>query len=163
MKKAVVTWSVLVALLTAVAAVTGFQVAGTKRGATTESGSILMPDDLETVGRGAGIYAQYCASCHGADLEGEPDWQTPNLDGALKAPPHDETGHTWHHSDDLLFRITKVGTATAIGDPDFQSNMPGFEGQLSDEEIVAVLSFIKAHWPAEIQKQHTDLNRLSRR
>jgi mono/diheme cytochrome c family protein len=163
MQKALLIWSILVGLLIAVAAVIGFQVAGDMRWANTESGLVLMLDDTKVTGRGARIYAQFCASCHGVNLEGEPDWQTPNPDGTLKAPPHDETGHTWHHADDLLFRITKFGTAAVIGDPDFQSNMPGFEGQLSDEEIVAVLSFIKAQWPAPLRERHDDLNQRSRR
>jgi mono/diheme cytochrome c family protein len=163
MQRALLIWSVLVGLLIAVAAVIGFQVAGGKHGTNTEIRLLLKPDDPEVIGQGARIYAQYCASCHGTDLEGEPDWQTPNPDGALKAPPHDEAGHTWHHADDLLFRITKFGTAIAINDPDFQSNMPAFGSSLSDEEIFAVLSFIKAQWPAPIRERHDDLNRRSRR
>jgi mono/diheme cytochrome c family protein len=163
MQRALLIWSVLVGLLLAVAAVIGFQVAGGKHGTNTETGLVLKPDDPEVIGQGARIYAQYCASCHGADLEGEPDWQTPNPDGTLKAPPHDETGHTWHHADDLLFRITKFGTAAVIGDPDFQSNMPAFGSLLSDEEIIAVLSFIKAQWPMLVRERHNDLNRQPRR
>ena len=27
----------------------------------------------------------------------------------LPAPPHNETGHTWHHPDEMLFAITKYG------------------------------------------------------
>ncbi|CTQ56520.1 putative bifunctional cbb3-type cytochrome c oxidase subunit II/cytochrome c [Roseibium album] len=163
MQKALLIWSILVGLLIAVAAVIGFQVAGGKHGTNTETGLVLKPDDPEVIGQGARVYAQYCATCHGADLEGEPDWQTPNPDGTLKAPPHDETGHTWHHSDDLLFRITKFGTAVAINDPDFRSNMPAFGSSLSDEEIIAVLSFIKAQWPTLVRERHDDLNRQSQR
>ncbi|MBL4645745.1 MAG: c-type cytochrome, partial [Rhizobiales bacterium] len=50
------------------------------------------------VKKGAVIYAEYCASCHGADLEGQPNWQSPDADGKMPAPPHDQRGHTWHHS-----------------------------------------------------------------
>jgi mono/diheme cytochrome c family protein len=52
---------------------------------------------------GQSLYADSCASCHGANLEGQPNWQSPNADGVLPAPPHDRTGHTWHHDDELLF------------------------------------------------------------
>ena len=43
---------------------------------------------------GAQLYAENCASCHGANLEGQADWRSPGPDGRLPAPPHDETGHT---------------------------------------------------------------------
>lgn len=128
----------------------------------SSNGPLLRPDNQALVQQGAGIYAQNCASCHGADLEGEPDWRTANPDGTLRAPPHDETGHTWHHADDLLFRITKVGTAKAAGLTDYDSNMPGFEGVLSDEEIVAVLSWIKAQWPEEVRERHDMMNERAR-
>lgn len=104
---------------------------------------------------GAAIYAENCASCHGADLKGEADWQTPNPDGTLPAPPHDEDGHTWHHSDRLLVNYIKLGGAQAMeqeGLIGFKSGMPAYEGILSDAEIGAVLDFIKSRWPEEIQK-----------
>ncbi len=122
----------------------------------------LQPDDEAMVRMGREIYAQNCASCHGADLKGEEDWQSPNDDGTLKAPPHDETGHTWHHADELLFRITKFGTAKAAGLEDFQSNMPAFEEALTDREIIAVLSWIKAQWPDEIRERHDMMNERAR-
>jgi mono/diheme cytochrome c family protein len=132
------------------------------QGKDTADGALLRPDDKGLQQQGGEIYAQNCASCHGADLEGEADWRTANPDGTLRAPPHDETGHTWHHADELLFRITKFGTAKAAGLTDYQSNMPGFEGVLSDEEIVAVLSWIKAQWPAEVRERHDMMNERAR-
>ena len=118
----------------------------------------LKPGDLKLVRLGADIYAQNCAACHGDGLKGERDWMDANPDGSLKAPPHDETGHTWHHQDDLLFRITKLGTAKAVGLENFNSNMPAFEGVLTDTEIIAVLSWIKAQWPQEIRERHDLIN-----
>jgi len=96
--------------------------------------------------RGAAVYAGACASCHGAKLEGQPDWRSPGPKGRLPAPPHDETGHTWHHPDDVLFRIVKEGTAAFVGGG-YESDMPGFGGVLSDEDIRAVLAYIKSTWP----------------
>ena len=101
------------------------------------------------------LYAENCASCHGANLEGEPDWQSPKLDGTLPAPPHDEDGHTWHHSDRLLLNYVKLGGMRAMeqeGVVGFNSGMPGYEITLSDTEISAVLEFIKARWPKEIRE-----------
>ena len=106
--------------------------------------------DADLVARGSIIYQENCASCHGMGLEGQPDWLERNLDGTLRAPPHDATGHTWHHDDDLLFAITKWGTEAVIGG-DYESNMRGFADVLDDKEIWAVLSYIEAQWPEEIR------------
>ena len=69
----------------------------------------------------------------------------------LPAPPHDETGHTWHHDSTTLFGLTKYGVGEMIGDPDYVSNMPAYEGVLADDEIIAVLSYIKSTWPANVR------------
>lgn len=100
------------------------------------------------IAEGQALYVEFCASCHGANLEGQPDWQSPGADGRLPAPPHDETGHTWHHGDGLLFEYTKLGgrEALALRDVDFDSGMPGFGDRLSDRQIVAILNFIKSTW-----------------
>jgi mono/diheme cytochrome c family protein len=95
---------------------------------------------------GARIYAESCASCHGPDLEGQPDWQRRLPSGRIPAPPHDASGHTWHHGDAILFRLVKEGVAAVVGGG-YESDMPGFAGTLSDEEIHAVLAFIKSTWP----------------
>ncbi len=94
---------------------------------------------------GRSLYAQHCASCHGIKLEGEPDWQTPRPNGRMPAPPHDASGHTWHHSDDELFTITKKGLGAVV--PGHESDMPTFESILSDDEIRTILAFIKSTWP----------------
>lgn len=121
---------------------------------------LLSPDDRQIVTQGAEIYTQNCAVCHGSNLEGQVEnWQSPGADGLLPAPPHDETGHTWHHGDALLFAITKYGVAEAANLTDYQSAMPAYEGILSDDEIIAVLSYIKSTWPDEIRAGHDALNR----
>jgi S-disulfanyl-L-cysteine oxidoreductase SoxD len=107
--------------------------------------------DPAQIAMGAEVYEAACATCHGVDLEGQPDWRVRRSDGRLPAPPHDETGHTWHHSDEVLFNITKYGMQYYAGD-DYRSEMPAFEGLLSDEEVVAVIEFIKSTWPAHIRE-----------
>lgn len=119
---------------------------------------VLQPDDPAVIARGRVIYSQHCASCHGVRGEGQPNWRERGLDGLLPAPPHDPSGHTWHHSDAQLFDITKLGLARIIQQPDYKTSMPVYEGVLSDEDIVAVLSWIKAQWPAEIREQHDQVN-----
>ena len=86
--------------------------------------SLLRPDDKDVVVRGAEVYAQQCASCHGKNLEGQPNWRSRLPTGRMPAPPHDEAGHTWHHNDRLLFRLTKEGPAVVVGN-NYQSDMKG--------------------------------------
>lgn len=92
--------------------------------------------DAETVARGARLYAEFCAACHGAALEGEAEWRMRRDDGGLRAPPHDASGHTWHHPDAQLFAITKYGTEAVTGGA-VSSDMQGFGDLLSDAEIGA--------------------------
>jgi mono/diheme cytochrome c family protein len=110
--------------------------------------------DGQRVSAGQLVYNNNCASCHGAGLEGQPNWQTRTSTGYLPAPPHDETGHTWHHSDQMLFDFTKYGPQRFAG-ADYKSTMPAYEGKLTDEEIWNVLAFIKSQWSEEIQKKHS--------
>lgn len=107
--------------------------------------------------RGRDIYGDNCASCHGADLQGEPDWRRPDADGYLPAPPHDSTGHTWHHPDAQLIEITRLGTEAIVGGT-YRSRMIGFGDILSDDEIIAVLAYIKSTWPGQVIEQHNRIN-----
>lgn len=104
------------------------------------------PRDAARVALGAKVYAQHCAACHGAKLEGQPEWRRRLPNGRLPAPPHDESGHTWHHLDNVLFAITRNGLVPPYAPKDYASDMPPFRGVLRDEEIWAVLAFIKSHW-----------------
>jgi mono/diheme cytochrome c family protein len=106
--------------------------------------------DPALVAEGHTIYAQQCAGCHGAELEGEADWRSRRPDGLLPAPPHDASGHTWHHSDAMLFDITRRGAAAVVGG-NYRSSMPAFGKVLSDRQIWAALAYIKSRWPADIR------------
>ncbi len=66
--------------------------------------------------------------------------------GRMPAPPHDESGHTWHHPDEVLFTITKYGLVPPYAPRGYQSDMPAFADRLSDDEIRAVLAYIESHW-----------------
>lgn len=103
---------------------------------------------------GERLYAENCASCHGANLEGQPDWRRPGPGGRLPAPPHDETGHTWHHGDAMLFDYTRLGGQAALaesGVEGYDSGMPAFGETLSDQEIWNILAYIKSTWPDRIR------------
>ena len=108
--------------------------------------SKMDPGDAARVALGAKVYAQHCAVCHGARLEGQPNWRQKLPNGRMPAPPHDEEGHTWHHPDEVLFGITKHGFTQDYAPPGYESDMPAFGAVLSDDEIWAVLSFIASHW-----------------
>jgi mono/diheme cytochrome c family protein len=120
------------------------------------------PRNAGLVQLGARIYAQQCASCHGAKLEGQPEWRRRLANGRMPAPPHDESGHTWHHPDRALFAITKNGLVPPYAPKDYESDMPAFSGKLSDEEIWAVLAFIKSHWTSrDVLDARVDMTRHS--
>ena len=113
--------------------------------------------DASQLRLGEQLYAVHCASCHGAQLEGEPDWRRRLPSGRLPAPPHDASGHTWHHPDWELFAMTKHGV-TPLAPPDYETDMPAFGDILTDAEILAVLGYIKAQWPDEIAAIQEDIN-----
>lgn len=108
------------------------------------------PSDTQQVQRGKPVYDQYCAACHGKALEGQPAWRERLPNGRLPAPPHDEGGHTWHHPDAVLIDIVRNGLVPGRTAPDgYASDMPAYAGTLSDDDIAAVLAYIKSHWPAK--------------
>jgi len=104
------------------------------------------PANSQQVTRGQWLYQRFCSLCHGKNLQGEANWRQRKANGKLPAPPHDETGHTWHHPDEVLFGITKYGLVPPYAPKDYQSDMPGWEGTLSDPDIWAILAFIKSRW-----------------
>ena len=121
----------------------------------------LNPTDNSVIKKGNQIYANNCASCHGVNLEGQKNWMSRLPDGFMPAPPHDETGHTWHHPDRYLFMVTKYGIEEFIRE-NYPNNMPAYKDILSDEEIIAVLSYIKSTWPSKIKKIHNNINSRSK-
>ena len=135
-------WAVLAAALLVVAAACGGEPSteASAEGAAAATAAQEIP--------GKQNYLTHCASCHGVNGEGQPNWLIPGPDGIPLAPPHDNTGHTWHHGDGYLFEVTKHGGV------DFQlpgrpSGMPGFDAQMTDQEIRDVILYIKRFWGAD--------------
>ena len=141
----------------AVAAMLGYWVFSGQR----DAGLAADPDDAAQVALGLQVYGRECASCHGDNLQGQANWRQRKPNGRLPAPPHDETGHTWHHPDELLFALTKLGPA-GLARPGYQSDMPAYGGKLSDREIWAVLAFIKSRWPKAIRERQAAITRRAR-
>ena len=119
-------------------------------------GATATAPDSARLALGGALYGAHCAACHGAELEGEPNWRQRKPDGLLPAPPHDQSGHTWHHPDGQLFEITKRGTAALVGS-DYRTAMGPFGAVLSDDEIRAVLDYIKSRWPENIRARQAGI------
>ena len=100
---------------------------------------------------GQEVYAENCAECHGENLEGEANWKKQNEDNSFRSPPHDTNGHTWHHGDGVLIESIELGGARLPNNIGGSSNMPAFNETLTEEEIVAVLTYIKSTWPEDIR------------
>ena len=114
-----------------------------------------------TIQLGQTLYATSCAACHGANLQGQPDWKRRLASGLMPAPPHDATGHTASHSDRELFGFTKLGVAAVMGDG-YENAMPAFGDKLSDIEITAVLDYIKSTWPPDVQQSQAEISAADR-
>ncbi len=120
------------------------------------------PTDGMRVAAGKRIYDARCAACHGAKLEGQPNWRERLPSGRMPAPPHDASGHTWHHPDAVLFGIVKEGLVPGkFAPPRYESDMPAFGATLSDDDIRAVLAFIKSTWPPEQLAYQREIDRNS--
>jgi len=106
---------------------------------------------------GEAIYKAECARCHGAKLEGEPNWRQPKPDGKLPAPPHDASGNTWRRSHEELAAIVKHGMTPPHAPAGRVSDMPAFGGKMTAEQIRRVLTYIESTWPPEIHAQRDAL------
>ena len=139
MKKVIVLFSLVIGLGAAALLLTREDRVGAQ--------DIVQMAEIDIV-QGELLYANSCAVCHGANLEGQPDWRSKGPDGRLPAPPHNEEGHTWHHGDGLLFAYTKQGGAAALAERgiEYDSGMPAFGDTLTDAEILNIIGYIKSTW-----------------
>ena len=120
----------------------------TVRSASTEPMHQAADDQLT---RGEALYPANCQSCHGDARTGE--------GGLPGVPNHGPAGHTWHHSDPNLTEIILDGSG-AMGEmmrdmmnvPPETPRMPAWRGTWSDEDIAAILTYIKAGWTPEQQR-----------
>ena len=106
------------------------------------------PLDPKQVKAGHMIYQQHCASCHGPRGEAAPNWEEPNAQGESPPPPHDAKGHTWKHSDAILYRMVSQGWRDPFNKTQ-QLTMPAFGNQLSSEQIREVVTYLKTLWTPE--------------
>jgi len=104
--------------------------------------------DLALVQKGKEVYQANCATCHGSEAEGAQNWATPRPDGLYPPAPHDDAGHTWHHSDHVLYETIRDGMDDPLR-PGSLLRMPAFGGKLSDIEIRALIEYFKSLWTEE--------------
>jgi len=102
------------------------------------------------VNRGAELFRQNCASCHGQNAEATPNWKQTDANGNYPPPPLNGTAHAWHHNLDLLRKTVREGGAKLGG------QMPGFAERLSAAEIDSVIAYFQAQWPDEIYARWSD-------
>ncbi|HUN08236.1 MAG TPA: cytochrome c [Aggregatilineales bacterium] len=118
--------------------------------------------DATELTQGQTIYTQYCAACHG--IEGQGQFPAaplePDATGRIGAPPHNEIGHSWHHSDVLLIRYVTEG---GFSDPTRFYPMPPFGGILTDEQILFVIAYIKTMWTDEQRASQRQLTEEEQR
>lgn len=112
--------------------------------------------DKNLIAQGKKTYALHCASCHGVNLEGQSNWSEKGPDGLYPSPPVDVTGHIWHHPDNYLIKLVKYSSTEPLG---YKDSMPAFNETLTEEEIIAVLTYIKSHWSIKHQAYQEALNK----
>jgi mono/diheme cytochrome c family protein len=124
----------------------------------------IAPSEGQAKLQGQQLYNQFCASCHGANMQGQFNWRQRMDNGRLPAPPHDESGHTWHHPDWELIQMIQIGFVAGVNaPPQYQSDMPGFESVLDLAQIESILAYIKTYWPDEILEAQREISVLPHR
>lgn len=111
-------------------------------------------DGAKPMEEGKKIYQQYCASCHGVQGEGMPNWEEQNALGELPAPPHNAEGHTWKHSDGMLYRLISEGWRDPWNKTE-RLTMPAFGNTLTPQQIQLVVNYLKTLWTPE-QRRHQE-------
>ena len=108
--------------------------------------------DFAAIARGASLYAENCARCHGEQAQGDPNWRSLGEDGRFRPPPLNGSGHAWHHPYAQLKQTIKQGG------PVGQSSMPAFADTLSDRQIDDIIAWFQSKWPDEIYDAWSERN-----
>jgi mono/diheme cytochrome c family protein len=95
----------------------------------------------------AALYNAHCLNCHGGATGGQ----------MMDYPPrHNANGHTWHHPDCQLIEMVLNGSGEMgemmgemMGIPEDVPRMPTWKGTLTEEEVAAILAYIKTWWTDE--------------
>lgn len=112
--------------------------------------------DIAQIVRGAAVFKQSCAECHGANGEGAPNWRQRDANDKFPAPPLNGDGHSWHHPLTALRQTIRNGTL-AIG-----GSMPAWKDKLSNEDIDAVITWFQSKWPDQAYTAWVDIDQRAR-
>ena len=118
------------------------------------------PNNAIQVTLGNKVFTAQCAECHRSNLTGEPNWRVRSATGELPSPPLNGTAHTWHHTDSLLFEVIKEGPGAAL--PGYKTKMRPFTGKLTDDDIWAVIAYIKSKWPPNIRARNAEMQQRAK-
>lgn len=91
--------------------------------------------------RGAQLYQENCAQCHGPEAQGHPDWQNRNV---VAAPPLNGTGKEARLRKSEMIGIIRNGLTR-----DRLPTMPAWKGRLSDQDIEDIIAWYQALWTPE--------------
>ena len=100
--------------------------------------------DVERIARGARLFQEKCAQCHGPEAQGHPDWERGRKEGFAAAPPLNGTGTDILLSRPRMMEIIRNGVKHE-GVP----VMPSWAGRVSDQDVVDVITWYQALWPAD--------------
>ncbi|MBI5879846.1 MAG: cytochrome c [Chloroflexi bacterium] len=104
--------------------------------------------DAGRIERGARVYTAQCAKCHGATLQGAPQWPLRQPDGSYPAAPLDASGPAWRNRDTTIIDVITNGNGPAGA-----SGMPAFRTTLSPAEVVDVMDYIKSRWSRDQRRK----------
>ena len=107
--------------------------------------------------RGEQLYNANCLQCHGGREGGQ----------MMDYPPkHNANGHTWHHPDCELKQVILNGgdemtsmMRQMMNVPTTVPRMPAWKDKLSEEDIAAILAFIKTMWTEEERQYQARITR----
>jgi len=121
---------------------------GGQEAGTTTAPAVAVPHfDPVSVARGAQLFGERCAQCHGPQAQGHPDWQTPSDGSFAAAPPLNGTGNDWKLSRAQLAAIIKNGVRRKTDNADI---MPAWKGRLKDGDVEDVINWMQSLWPADV-------------
>jgi mono/diheme cytochrome c family protein len=100
--------------------------------------------DTAQLALGKQVYAKNCARCHGQQAQGDANWRKRDAEGHYPAPPLNGSGHTWHHSIEVLKETINNGS------PQGKGKMPAWKNRLTEKEIDAVIAWFQSVWPQPV-------------
>ena len=106
-------------------------------------GPIIGGTKAEQIQAGGELFVENCADCHGADGEGGEIKDKPGETHAPSTP----TISSSRHFDDTIFQIISYGQPGE----GMQAFGPAYGGQLNDQEIRAIIAFIRS-WDVPVEE-----------